>query len=614
MSGLIELSLLCRMAAGHREGEGRYRARAAALASVVLLSFVVCSGCGGEEAERPAAVNPPGLFERARDPAQVAWGERLRRRLRDGPETLHPLLLRSDSEQDLMGLLNDSLWNVGPDLEPVVTGHLVERTEISPDHKVVTVKLRPGNSWHDGHPFTARDVAFSFRALRDERVPAMHRVDGVAAVEALDDFTVRYTLDEPTPALYWQLTFRLVPEHIMAAELEADPTQSRLARQPVGLGPYRLLEWRSDELLRLERWEGYRGKWPAFKEVLYRIVPDGSVALELFRAGEIDEMELSGDQWRALESDARFAEVGVRYMADEATLTFICWNTKDPLFSDARVRRAMTMALDIEGFIRSYYHGLCRRSLGPWAEGTWMYNSDVRPLPFDPEGAARLLAEAGFSEDATTGVRRRESDGLEFRFTLLGPQESKGFAELAQVFQHSLRSIGVELELQLLEFATLLERASQHEFQALGLAMGTAADPMYIENRFGTDGGRNYGCYSNPELDSLLEKGRTTFDREARARVYREMQALLYEEQPFTFVFFRSSLWAFHKRLRGLSSSPAGPVDHYPGNLAWWVKEGEQLFGERMTFTELCERTDLPIATWCAGHGGDDRGGGDRGK
>ncbi|MFH0979968.1 MAG: ABC transporter substrate-binding protein, partial [Planctomycetota bacterium] len=534
--------------------------------------------------------NPPQLSGPL--PTQAAdldYDQTLIRRLEGNPNTLNPLLQGSGQEYAVLELLCDTPFVFDDQMRWGTNNTVVERFQESDDHLTATLVLKPGLRWHDGQPFTAHDIAFSFEQLRDPQVPAGANKTGPESLKsclAVSDTEVRFVHREASPVGRGYLGFPIVPRHVFAPLKSADPTLSHsdpavaANRHPVGNGPYRFVEWRDDEQIVLERWDQYPGPKPLFRRIVFRVLRDQKTALLALLKGEMDETRLTPEQFTEQTGSADFAKVAVAAKADQWVTNYIGWNLdgSNPFFTDARVRRAMTHALDIEQMLQNVYQGLYSRALGIYPPGSWMFNPQVTPLPFSLAEAGDLLDLAGWKIDPQTGWRTR--DGVTFAFEMLCPQESSTGQQVLTHYQQALRSIGIDMKLRLVEYATLRDLRRRHEFQAYFGSWTTSNDPdedrgMW-HSRAVTDEA-NFVSYRNERVDARFDQARRTFDFAERQRCYREIHKLLYDDQPFVFISNPPSLWAFNKHLRGVKFGPRGAFYWYPGPRDWWVKRGEPL-------------------------------------
>lgn len=551
-----------------------------------------------DPAEDPL-VNPERTFEPAPgDPSMVAQDDVLYRNIDGNPGSLNPLFQTSTYEFYLAGVLFEGLFTFDAQMNWQVNPNVVESFEAAADESEYIVKMKPGLTWHDGAPFTAEDVVFSWKNILDERVPcpsARNGTDEVKLVEAIDPLTIRMVHAAPLPTNRWNVLFPIVPKHLYEKDKAANPDlksgeyYTQLNRAPIGNGPYRFVEWKENDKIVVERWDDYYGPKMAYKRHVFRIIPDANILLLTFNDGKVDEFRMNPQQFATQTNvGSAFEDAGgVKVMSPQWAFSYIGWNQdgSNPFFDDKRVRRAMTMACDLERMRTELTYNLYELCRGQYHPDSWMFNHSVKRLPFDLDAASALLDEAGWKVDEEReGWRYKMIDGVpvKFEFKLLIPQGSSLGAKLAAIFQEDLESIGVRMNTQLLEWATFSKRTREHDFQAATAAWGTGTDPdtgwnLWHSEQCDPEGkfGRNYGCFKNDRVDELFELGRHEFDAEKRASYYQEIHAIVYEEQPYTFLFNRGTFWGLHERIRGVTSSPRGIFNFSPAEQAWWTPAGQ---------------------------------------
>ena len=356
----------------------------------------------------------------------------------------------------------------------------VRPTEENP---VILFRLRRGARFHDGRELTAADVRFTYETIVDPRnlSPRVPDFEPIKAVETPDPYTLRVTYKELFQPGFESWGMGILPEHLLnraalGAEARAagkDPQtfsvrDSAFNRRPIGSGPFRFAAWESDVSIRLVRNEDYWEGPPNFREYFMRILPDALTSELAFYAGTADGYGAQAHQVARLQNDPRFhvnSLLGLGY-------SYIGYNLRRPLFQDVRVRTALGMAVDVDEVIRYVLYRQGRRTTGPYPQQTEYYDPDVKPLPYDPVGAARLLSEAGWRKNAQ-GIL--EKDGKPLEFTLItnsGNQERQAIMVIAQ---NAWRRLGVKVEILALEWAVFIrERVNKLDFDAvvLGWAIG----------------------------------------------------------------------------------------------------------------------------------------------
>jgi peptide/nickel transport system substrate-binding protein len=534
-------------------------------------------------------VNPPSLLEPPRaDISKIATDEILYITLRANPNTLNPLFSSSAYDTIAGGSLYTGLYRFGKDMIWDVNKEMVESFEESKDHTEFVVKIKPGFTWHDGAPWTAHDIVYSWQQILDPQVPCetvKPTTEPITQCVAIDDYTIKYVQPEPLATRHWNLDFPVIPKHLFEKDkanhpdLKTGQYYNELSRHPVGSGPYKIVEWKENSKIVAERWEQYAGEKPYFKQIVFRIIPDDNVALLTLEKGEVDVV----DQVEALKftrelNDEIFKKIGYKAWATEWTFGYIGWNLdgSNPFFADKRVRYAMTHAMNIPLILEKVFFNLATPCHGIFHPDCWAFNPQVKLLDFDPDKSRQLLDEAGWKLDPADGWRYKTVDGQKtpFEFTLLMPQESPTSPKIAAIYQEDLKRIGIRMKTRSIEWSSFMEKVRKHEFQAEIAAWGTGTDPDTNWNLWRTDQydtGRNYGQYSNPRVDELFELGRKEFDFEKRKAIYQEIHKIIYDDQPYIWIFNRPTLAVFNKRIHGVQFSPRGIFGFDPSYSKWWV-------------------------------------------
>ncbi|MBN1457559.1 MAG: hypothetical protein JW912_06895 [Sedimentisphaerales bacterium] len=567
------------------------------IASIIILSVAGCkkpipgsssSGMSYDPSKDPL-VNPPFVFEKAPDDlSEIDNDQTLHLQLDGNPNTLNPIFLSTHNEVVVSGVLYDGMFSFDKDLKWFINKELVESFEESDDHTTFIVKIKPGYTWQDGYPWTAHDVVYSWSQIIDPRVPCPAQkpgTDKITECVALDDYTVKFVQSEPLATRKWNLLFPIIPKHIFEKEKEKYPDLKtgdyyiKQARLPVGSGPYKIIEWKENDKVVVERWEDYKGKKPYFKRIIFKIIPDRNMSLLSFEKGQIDVVERLTAQQFTRETDTEsFKKIAHKLWGIQWLFAYIGWNMdgSNPFFADKRVRYAMSHALNIPLFLDKVLYNLATRSVGEFHPDSWMYNPEVQPVEYDLEKSKEYLDQAGWLVNPDDGWRYKQVGGekIRFEFTLLMPQGSRTAPQMAAIFQQDLKKIGVDMKTRTIEWSSFIEKIRGHEFQAETAMWGTGTDPDTSWNLWRTEEyevGRNYGGYSNSRVDELFVLGRREFDFEKRKKIYQEIHKIIYEDQPYTWVYNEPILSAINKSIRGIQFSPRGIFSFDPGFYGWWV-------------------------------------------
>ncbi len=488
--------------------------------------------------------------------------------------TLIPLLASDSSSHAVAGQIYNGLIKYDKNLNLV--GDLAESFDVSADGLTITFHLRKGVTWHDGAPFSSRDVLYTYQVTVDPKTPTAYAEDfkQVKNIAALDSHTVQVTYGSPfAPALAsWGM--QILPAHLLEGR---DITQSALARHPVGTGPYRFKEWVAGQKILLEANPNYFEGRPFIDRYLYRIIPDSSTMYMELKAAAIDLMGLTPVQYVRQTTQSSFTSRFNKFRYPSSTYLYMGYNLRHPLFGDKRIRQALTAAINKDELIQGVLFGMGQKSHGPLVPGRWAYNAAVTDIGYDPGHAAELLAQAGWKNKNSDGILVK--GGKPFSFTILTNQGNQQRLMTAQIIQQRLRFVGIDVKIRIVEWAAFLkEFVNKGNFEVVLLAWQISQDPdLYdIWHSSKTKPGElNFIGYTNPEVDRLLVEGRSTFDMEKRKRAYFRIQEILAEEQPYTFLYVPDALPVVSSRIRGVEPAPAG-LGH--NQIRWFVPKNEQLY------------------------------------
>jgi peptide/nickel transport system substrate-binding protein len=450
-----------------------------------------------------------------------------------------------------------------------------ELPTVSPDHLRITVKLRSDAHWSDGVPITARDIKWTLDKVRDPKIPAINKApyfEKLDHLEVVDDHTVVWVWKEAfAPAIYAITQLWPIPEHIYG---QGDFLTNPANRKPVGSGPFTLDQWESGQYISLVRDPNYWGEKAHLDRIIFKVVEDDAVALNMLKAGELDEMRATQGQWEKQMTDpdfnAHFRKVDYYFPG----YNFVAYNCRSVWFSDKRVRKAMTLLFDRESVNTKIYSGYARLVSGPFYINSWAYDKTVKPLPFDPSAARVLLAEAGWKDSNHDGVL--DKDGKKFEFELNVIAGSAPAAQFSQLLQEECGKAGIRINIRSLEGSSFFDRIDKGDFDASMLGWRLDFDPDVYDTFCSTmtpPTGLNHGFYKNTKVDSLLVLGRKEFDQNKRAEIYHQVHRLIAEDQPYTFVNAVPDKRPVARKIQGIQISPMGPYDFWPGANYWWIDE-----------------------------------------
>ncbi len=490
------------------------------------------------------------------------------------PRTLVPILASDSSSGTICGLIFNGLVKYDKDLN--LTGDLAEKWEVSQDSLDITFYLRKGVLWHDGAPFTSKDVEFTYKSLIDPNVRTPYGGDFqmVKSLEVIDDYTLKVFYKEPfSPGLAsWGMN--IMPAHLLEKE---DLNTTKFTRNPIGTGPYKFKLWKTGERVELVSNRDYFEGRPYIDRYIYRIIPDTATLFLELRAQAVDYTSLTPIQYRRQTETEFFKKNFQRFNFPSFGYTYMGYNLKDPKFKDVDVRRAINYAVNKEEIIKGVLLGLGRISTGPFIPESWAYNKDVLPLEYNPGKAKELLKNAGWSDSDRDGIL--EKDGMKFSFTVITNQGNDERKMALEIIQRRLMEVGIEVKIKIIEWSAFVsEFIDKRRFEAVLLGWGLSLDPdMYdIWHSSKTrEGEFNFIGYSNKEVDKLFLEGRRTFNQEERRRIYHRIHEILYEDEPCLFLFVPDALPILNNRFKGVEVAPSGIGYNF---IKWFVPRSEQRY------------------------------------
>lgn len=476
--------------------------------------------------------------------------------------------LTSEEIRDLilLGLadINDKL-----DFEP----ELAESWEFSEDHLELTYRIAKNAVWADGTPITAEDVKFSYELYGDTAAasPRSDYVEFIEEITAVDDRTVKFIFSKAYPDQVLESSLEIVPKHILGKINRKDIRTADYGRNPLCSGPFKLTNWISQQQIELSPNETYFKGRPYLDRVVFKIVPDRTNLLVQLQTGEIDMME-DVPPIEAKRLKEQHPDIGV-YPTSGRLYYFVGWNLKNPLFQSKNVRQALTTAINRQEIIDNLLYGFGKQCTGPIPPIiAWAHNPDIRPFPYDTQRAKQMLAQEGWTD--TDGDGWLDKDGKTFEFSLKTNMDNQVRVDALVMIQDDLKDIGIKVTPRLLEWTVYVDEIFGGNYEACiaGWSARMSPDPTAVFHSNSTDQ-FNFVSYANPRVDELIERGRVEFDRQKAQEIWYEFQELVYDDQPYTFLFWIDRIVAIHKRFRDVNPAP---ISAFYQLESWWVAEGDR--------------------------------------
>lgn len=543
------------------------RIRILYLLGIIIGFALLLTACGGNETNDND--KDKGSEESSGEPKQ---GGDLVLASTGSPTMFNPLYTSDTTSGIVEDMIYNGLTNTAPDGEKIPD--LAESWEYNDDETVLTFYLRDDVTWHDGEPFTADDVVFTYSLpLSDDYTgPRASYFKSVESIESIDDYTVEFTLKHADATFLTKSTgYGVLPEHILGDVPINDISKHEFnTRDPIGTGPFKFVEWKQGQHVLVEANEDYFNGRPNFDTITQKIVDDSNAMLAQFQAGDIDFIGVSSDDISSAEALVQKGDAEMDSVLS-TSYTYIGYNNRLPMFQDKRVRQALTYAINREEFVQSVMQGNAQVVNHPGYPEGWAYNDDVPAYEYDPEKAAELLAEAGWTKN-DDGILVDEN-GDEFEMTLKLQQGNTVRTKVAEYAQEEWSKLGIKVNLNVSEWSAFLkELDAPHDFDAFILGLSASLDPSVttVYHSSEAENGLNRAGFSNSELDNLMEESDQTADPEERAEKIKEIQGIIAEEQPLTFFYMATNNYIYKPKLKGIVLHPTGAYFNID---EWWFDE-----------------------------------------
>lgn len=480
------------------------------------------------------------------------------------PGTLNPVIQQRSHRANL--LIFEGLVGFDGTLKPVE--RLAESWEQSADGKTITFRLRKGVLWSDGQPFTAKDVAFTIEMIQKPETasPWQTYFSDIESITTPDELTVVVNYKNPyAPALVtWSVG--ILPAHKFA---DVDFANAPANSEPIGTGPFKLTRWERGGRMLLSRNDKW---WNGTTELdSIELVFGITDKLEALRKGDIDFARVADiSQWNSESQLPDFLDRFEQTSQVESIFRLIAWNGAKAPFDNAKVRQALTHALDRGRIIEDIFLGEGQLLSAPFFANMFGADSQIRPREFSLEVAGKLLDEAGFPL----------KDGKRFSIDLIASSSQKISinAEMFAIFKRDLSTLGIDLSVRYLARAEFASESSKGNYEAVffgWLPDIPDPDPSALLHSAQIQRRTNYARYSDPEVDAWLKDAVATPDVEMRKTIYKRLHAKIYEDMPYTMLYAPFSHYAWSRKLQRVNPADVRAQTRFPGISQWRFRSAE---------------------------------------
>lgn len=474
-------------------------------------------------------------------------------------DSLNPFVAYERASAEVFLLVYDTLVTFDTNLEPVPD--LAESWELSDDKLTWTFHLQKNVKWHDGKPFTAKDVKFTYELVMKSGL-GMYAdfLKGITAVEAPDDFTVVIKTSEPKANML-QITTPILPEHIWK-DVANRSLETFNNDHPIGTGPYKFVEWKKGSYFTLEANKDYFKGAPNMDGIVFTLYANRDTMAQSLKLGEIDvALGLYPSHAKGLTGDKNIAVYGFQENGF-TELAINCWTDAssggNPALRDKRVRQAIEWAIDKQKIIEMAMDGsgIAGTTLIPPATPFWHYEPAPQELRgFNPEKAKELLSEAGYMDVDNDGIRETGA-GKELKLNLLVRSDNTMEVKAGQMIKRYLKDVGVDTVLETVDDGALTDRIfNGAKFDMFIWGWGGDVDPTTMLRILSKEqiGGLNDCYYENPEYDKLIYRQAMTIDPDERQKIVWNAQKIIYEDAPYIILFYDTDIQAVRTdRISGL--------------------------------------------------------------
>ncbi len=505
-------------------------------------------------------------------------------------ETINPLYAFSINEGNITELLFLSLvkyeWSDEKnDLIP--SPMLAKNWEWNSDSTQITFYLRDDVYWSDGKKFTADDIIFSFDVYSDPAVQSKlygtfsefytndeNHIDVEKTFEVSNAYKLSINFPaDATPTLF-DVEFPIIAKHAFEGIKRENFQTSEQNFKPITNGPFKLVKWeRNQAVILAVNPSSYLYSFDSIKEIVFKIIPDYSARLTQLGKGEIDLMEDLKPEDAALVADdpnLRIETVKGR------EYDYIGWNNIDPqklkengevvphpLFGSSNTRIALSMAINRKEVLETYLNNFGSMAKGPVApifKGA--VNPDLKPYPFDPDSAKKLLRAEGWADSDNNGTL--DKDGIEFEFTLniAGGNPRREYA--ATIYQNNLKNIGIDVSIEKIELGTFIDNLYAKSFDAWMIGWFVPI-PIQLKPYWYSDtelAPLNFASYNNSQADELMNKLETEQNEKERNRILSQLEKIIHRDEPVTFLYWIDNIVAYNKKIGKLKINPLGVIHH----------------------------------------------------
>ncbi len=473
------------------------------------------------------------------------------------PSRINPILANDSASSEISQWLFNGLLKYDKDAN-ITTD--IAKSYYFKNEITLIIKLRKDVYWHDGTQVTSQDVIFTYETILNPKVftSIASNYKEVKSVKALDKFNIEIIYKRPYFKALEIWMVNLLPYHLLKDE--KDLMTSNFNKNPIGTGPYTLNSFKNASDIILTANENYFEGKPKIDKIHYKFYPDPTTSFLMLKQKKLDISSLTPIQINRQLNEEFYKNYQI-IETPSFSYTYLGFNLNNKKFQDKRVRKALSLAINRQELVDILYFGHAKVCNGPFLPRTFAYNEKVKPISQDIKKAKQLLKEAGYNKKNPLKFELVTSTGNEIRINA------------AQILQHQLKQVGVEIKIRVLEWQAFLNTVvhpRKFETILLGWSLALTPDAYPLWHSESRKIGRfNLVGYKNKELDKLIEQGSITVNREKLAKIYKNIFTIISDDLPYLFLFIPNSITVVNKNIKNIEPSFTGILH----NQIHWIKE-----------------------------------------
>ena len=468
------------------------------------------------------------------------------------PSRLNPILATDSSSSEITGFLFNGLVKYDKDLSTII-GDLAEEFYFE-DDTTLLFKIKKNVKWHDGKPFSAKDVVFTYEVLISSKISSPYSANFrfVKSVEVVDERTVRVKYKEPYFKALETWMMGILPHHILKDEQNL--MNSSFNTNPVGTGAYKLHQLEHSKNIILSAYDDYFEGRAKIDTISFHVIADPMTRFLMLKSSALDVGSIEPMQYERQLDEGFFKKFNI-YENISQSYTYLGFNLRLEKFKNPKVREALSLAIDREELVKILFFNHAKVCSGPFLPGTKAFNEDVKVPQQNIQKAKELLREAGYDEN----------NPFTFEIATSNSSEIRPYA--AQILQHQLKKAGVVVTLKVMEWQAFLNMTvfpRKFDSVLLGWGLSPTPDPyMFWHSQSDKKGGFNLVGYHNPQMDKMIEESQSMVDGEKLSNIWREMFKIITDDNPYLFLYIPNSITAISKEIKNVEPSPAGIWHNY---------------------------------------------------